>query len=368
MRESRHVCATRVVWLAVFLASLASLGSRAGAWSYKEHIQFSRLAASRLIADPTTPPEMKAWLERAVPQRLDLAGEQEFLLHARVGRNPSGYTGILYWSFMPDEHAQKDPKDAKVQPYGAHERLMHYIDLELFLAGNAKREYRGDLSAKPAIDDIPRDPHDPRFLQAGYLPLRAQEMYDKLVRAIRDGRLEPTSAGDTDHAIYYAGYLAHYLADNTQPQHATIDYKSQSYFRNPRRAPNIHSAVEYLMIDDELAEHPELRREYWPLFARELEEFRDPIATDDLFRATLEVAMSSYDALPLIGEAAAAATSPGGANDKSDVLDLDKFFRHRGTVAGRETSVMEMKARQTAWAVKRIERVWRQAWREAKGS
>jgi len=149
---------------------------------------------------------------------------------------------------------------------------------------------------------------------------------------------------------YWAGYLAHYVADNTQPQHATIDYKSQSYFKNRRNAPNVHAAVEYLMCDDE-TDYPALRVEFWPLFVKELDDFVDPVKADDLYIATLEVAMQSYDALPLIGEAAAGATS-------SDMkLSVENFFHHPG--------MMQMKARQTAWAVKRIERVWKQAWDEA---
>lgn len=325
--------------------------SNASAWCYKEHIQFTRLAATRLIADPTTPPAMKAWLERALPQRLDLAGEREYFLHTHLGLQPKGYeTGLLHWAYDPDVHALNDPKDAKVEPFRAHERLMHFIDLEYFLPGATTRAYKPDLSAKPKLADIPNDASDPRFIQAGYLPLRIEQVYRELVKAIR--------AGDAEKIDYHAGYLAHYVADNTQPQHATIDYKSQSYFKKRRNPPNVHAAVEYLMCDDDI-DHPELRAEFWPLFVKELDGFTDPITTDDLFQATLEVAMQSYDALPLIGEAAASATSPDMK------LSVEKFFRYRGKVNGREQSVMEMKARQTAWAVKRIEHVWKQAWSEA---
>lgn len=329
------------------------------AWCYKEHIQFTRMAASRLIADPNTPPAMKAWLEQAVPQRLDLAGEREYFLHAHLGLQPKGYeAGLLHWAYDPDVHALNDPKDAKVEPFRAHERLMHFIDLEYFLSGATTRAYKPDLSAKPKVTDIPDDASDPRYIQAGYLPLRIEQVYAALVKAIRENRLHPTDPTDTNNAEYWAGYLAHYVADNTQPQHATIDYKSQSYFKNRRNAPNVHAAVEYLMCDDEI-DHPELRDEFWPLFVKELSGFADPVTTNDVFTATLEVAMQSYDALPLIGQAAASATSPDMK------LDIEKFFRYRSKANGQEQSVMEMKARQTAWAVKRIEHVWKQAWDEA---
>ena len=333
------------------LLIVLTLAPRAEAWCYKEHIQFTRIAASRLIADPTTPPEMKAWLDRAIPGRLDMAGEREFFLHAHLGLNPKGFeTGLLHWAYDPDVHALNDPKDVKVEPFRAHERLMHFIDLEYFLAGPATRAYKADLSAKPKLADIPNDPSDPRFIQAGYLPLRIAHVYGELAKSIR--------ANDADKIDYFAGYLAHYVADNTQPHHATIDYKSQSYFKNRRNAPNVHAAMEYLMCDDEI-DQPALRAEFWPMFERELSSFPDPITTEDVFTATLEVASQSYDALPLIGQAAA------GATGRDNKLDLTRFFHHRGLVDGNDQSVMEMKARQTAWAVKRIERVWRQAWAEA---
>jgi hypothetical protein len=337
------------------------------AWSHKEHIQFTRIAAQQLIDDPATPSEMKEWLRKALPKPLDMAGEQDYFLHTHLGLHPKGFdAGLTHWAYMPDEHALGDPADSKVQPFNAHERLLHYIDLEYFLVGNVKREYRSDLSSKPAVDNIPHDMHDPRYLQAGYLPFRVEDCYQHLVACIKSGKLHPTNADDLDNAEYWAGYLAHYVADNTQPQHATIDYKSQSYFKNPRKAPNAHAAVEYLMCDDDKSDYPQLRAEFWPLFVKQLETFKDPIETTDPFRATLEVALRSYDALPLIGQAAQQAVRPAGPGEKTDSIDAESFFRYRGTVNGEEMSVMEMKARRTAWGVKRIERIWRQAWEEAK--
>ncbi|MGH7177598.1 MAG: hypothetical protein ACREJC_09480 [Tepidisphaeraceae bacterium] len=348
------------------LIVLVLLPLRLHAWSYKEHIQFARIAATRLIDDPSTPPAMKDWLKQAVPKRFDMAGEEDYFRHTRIGLEPRGYeAGILHWAYMPDVHAFKDPPDSKVQPLGLHEKQMHFIDLELFLTGDVKREYRDDLSGKPSLASIPRDIHDSRYAQAGVLPLRIEYCSDQLVKSIRDKRLLPTSRDDHDNAVYWAGYLAHYAADNTQPHHATIDYKSASYFKNPRKAPNVHAAVEYMMCDDEKNDYPALRGEFWPLFVRQLDEFSDPVTTDDPFQATLEVAMTSYDALPLIGNAATSATRPGKPGVKTDVIDIAEFFHFRGTVAGKQQSVMEMKARQTAWAVKRIERLWLQAWKDA---
>ena len=173
-----------------------------------------------------------------------------------------------------------------------------------------------------------------------------------------------------EHAAKWAGYLAHYLADNTQPQHATMDYKSAVYFADKRNAPNVHAQVEYLMADDDADDHMALREEFWPLLVKALDEVNDPVETKDLFTATNEVSLASYDALPLIGVAAMAAMKQGGTPENpsgaagAEKFDTETFYRFRGTFAGREMSVLEMKARQQAWAVKRIERIWRRAWDE----
>jgi hypothetical protein len=195
------------------------------------------------------------------------------------------------------------------------------------------------------------------------LPFRAEQSFHRLVKMIHKGRLNdrPGQFPRDEHAAKWAGFVAHYAQDNTQPQHATVDYKSASYFAGDghRDAPNVHAEIEYRMCDDEFDDHLALREEFWPLFVSALEEFDDPVKTDDPWESTVEIALRSYDALPLIGQAAVHAT------DEKGNLDTEEFFRFRGECFGREMSVMEMKARQQAWAVKRTQRLWRQAWDEA---
>ena len=48
-----------------------------------------------------------------------------------------------------------------------------------------------------------------------------------------------------------------------------------------------------------------------------------------------------------------------------DAFDAEAFFHFKGTYGGREMTLLEMKARQEAWAVKRVQRLWRRAWDEA---
>lgn len=350
------------------LAVVIGLTSSAFGWSGKEHIQLTRIAAMRLIADPATPPEMKQWLQTIYPQPMTMEAEKEFFFKKRVGAEPQHVTGLSLWAITPDLHAMKDPQSAKEEPFGVHEKLLHYIDLEYFVTGDAKREYKHNLSSKPKIEDIPHDMKDPRYLQAGMLPFRVEQCYQQLVKSIREKRLTDDT-DDKDNAVRWAGYLAHYLEDNTQPQHGTVDYKSQTYFAARRKAPNVHAEVEYKMCDDEHNDFASLRADFWPLFEKQLDEFKDPIETNDLFQATLKVSLKSYDALPLIGLAAMKATGQQGTPEvpKGDArpFDTEMFFRFKGNYGSRPMTVMEMKAEQLAWAVKRVERVWRRAWDEA---
>ena len=361
--------------LAVVVAAalVLLLCSRSFAWSTKEHIQLTRIAVERLVADPTTPAEMKQWLTAAAPGLLDAGGEKKWFLEQRVGIVPRGVDGIPFWAVMPDVTIfMEGREEKKVEPFAVPERLLHYIDLERFGADDRKREYRHELSATPRPEDIPRDMKDPRYVQAGMLPFRVEQSYRELVAQLRAGRLADENGQHPrdEHAAKWAGYLAHYLEDNTQPQHATIDYKSATYFADRRRAPNVHAQVEYVLADDENDDHLALRQEYWPLLTAALERVEDAEQTTDLWRASIDISLKSYDALSLIGRAAMKAAGQGGTpehpqGEAGEKFDTETFYRTRGTYMGREMSVLEMKAYQQAWAVKRVQRLLRQAWDEA---
>jgi hypothetical protein len=355
---------------------LGILPRHATAWSYKEHILFTRLAISRLLDDPTTPESMKTWLRQAAGELPDLAGNEHFFKKTRVGRIPVGFTDMAYWVCVPDVRSL-DRSGPNVAPFKVRERMLHFIDLELLFNDERKREYKHDLSNKPTVQDIPREMSDPRLIQAGMLPFRIEQCYGELVGAIRADTLHAAAADlqENKTATFWAGFLAHYLADNTQPQHATLDYKAQSYFADRSRAPDVHAEMEYRMCDDEKKDFPSLRDEYWPLFLKYVAELEDPVRqTKDVWLASVQTSLRSYDALPLIGLAAMHAGKqagtpdhPQGAAAPAAEFDTEAFFRFRGQHMGREMSVLEMKAIQTAWAVRRIEHTLRQAWDEAKG-
>lgn len=355
-----------VVWLFVCVAA----AGQAWGWSIKEHVLLTRLAAARLIADPATPPEMKAWLQRGIGGPVPtMADEKEFYLHKRVGVFPRGVDGLPYWATYPDLAAMSGG-ERKVEPFGVTEQKLHFIDVEFFNPDAAKQTYADDLSAKPKLADFPKDRNDERYKRAGMLPFAVEYAYGQMTRAIKEGRLEdrPGLRPRDDHAARWAGVLAHYLEDNTQPHHATEDYQSKSYFRpatrDPRRAPNVHSDVEYKLVDDDFNDYLDLRQQQWNLLLKALDEVQDPTDVRDPWGSTLAVSLASYDALPMIGRAAVAAYPEAGQSGAGP-WKPEVFFHYKGQYQGREMTVMEMKARQQAWAVKRVARMWRAAWDEA---
>jgi hypothetical protein len=342
------------------------------AWSYKEHTQITRLAVMRLLGNPQTPDAMKVWLRDSVAGLRGMDEEREFLLHARVGDKPQGFIKLEWWVCVPDILATSAPRTHTVEPFGAHERLLHYLDLELLQAEEKQRGYRHDLSGMPAFEDIPRTPHDPQLMQAGFLPYRIEQVYGELVKALRDGRLEANDETpqprEADHAVKWAGYLCHYVQDNTQPHHATVDYRSASYFA-AKRAPNVHAEMEWRMLDDEKEDFMDLREEYWPMLQKELETAKLPKLGEGIWEQSVRMSLASYDALPLIGLAAMTAAGQGGTPDAPEGphgdFDTRAFFRYEGAVNGESMTVMRMKARQVAWAVLFTEKVLLQAWLEA---
>src|SRR5438046_1758525 len=94
------------------------------AWSGKEHVQLTRIAGEQLLADDATPPVMKQWLAKALPRQMDMAGEEDFFMHAHLGADPTGLQLLESFAVKPDEHAMHDAPTVKVEPYGVHEKLL----------------------------------------------------------------------------------------------------------------------------------------------------------------------------------------------------------------------------------------------------
>ena len=318
----------------------------ASAWSYKEHVLLTREAAHRILEDESAPEGLKAFLRDKCPEAVDFDLE-EFVLHERFGPNPEGITGLSFWATHPDVE-----RSTPVPTFASDEGKMHYLDVEFLNPDPSKRHYLADGSGLPELADFPRDVEDERYQEAGYLPFRIEQCYGELVKAWREG--------DAESAEIWGGYLAHYLGDNTQPQHATIDYKSATYFDRasvPGGRPNVHGWVEYGFIDDaEPSQYPRLRQELADAMEAELAEAQ-AVPLGDPFVSSLETSRRFYGYLPLIGEAALATHEHGG--------DLNVFAGYRLEDEG--PTLMQAKALALSQGTLRIEGALRQAWSEAHG-
>ena len=113
---------TRSTVLVALISLVLLCDSSARAWSGKEHIQLTRIAFERLLADPATPQSLKDWIKQISPHLYDMKQEEAFYKTAHIG-NTDGkdLTGIEYWVVAPDIHAQKDPKGTLIQPFGVAE-------------------------------------------------------------------------------------------------------------------------------------------------------------------------------------------------------------------------------------------------------
>jgi hypothetical protein len=350
------------VWIAI--AVLLGSTTPAWSWSYKEHVAITRLAVQRLLADEATPPEMKAWLREVAPDAGDLVDVRAFVVDRHLGPTTQGLRGLSYWAVHPDTD-----RSTPVPALASTERLMHYVDLEFFHPDPARQRYADDLSGLPEVRDVPRDPADPVFKQAGYLPFRVEQCYDELVTSIREGRLTPDDDREQlDNALAWAGYLAHYLQDNTQPHHGTIDFRSASYFPDAgRQAPNVHGMFEWGFIDDEAMAYPQLRAGYFDGmvdFLQTLDGAREDGASitriGDPFISTLKVSREMYQYLPTIGRAAQRAVEAGSLDEP----DLVTFAEHADERSDGQ-SVLSIKSAAGALAVARTQDALRQAWLDA---
>jgi hypothetical protein len=352
--------------IASAVALLLLLAAPCFAWSTKEHIMLTRCAARAIVADPAAPKELKQFLADAQPSLGTVADEQEFLLHKRVGPVPRGVDGLAFWATMPDMVADSAAgKERPVAPFRVPEGQLHYLDLELLNADASRQTFAAALSHKPPLADIPRNMDDPRYRKAGYLPFRIENCYQQTVSAIRAGRLvdKPGQFPHDEHATKWAGYLAHYAADNLMPMHTTVDYQAYSFFPGLAKPPKVHFDMEFRLVDDEDADYLELREAFWSLFIGELADAHRPEAGPDLWVDSVQIALQSYDALPIIGQAARGAyLQPDG---KLKPFDAAAFFSHRGQYEGQDLSVLQLKARQMARSIRWIEYLWLKAWQEA---
>ncbi len=365
---------------------LALSAAPALGWSHQQHILMTRLTCDRLIGDPATPAGLRAFLSANLPaaDRTPAALERLAVTDV-VGDAPNAFAhGLDRWTTVPDQVRRLPEGKVKLNLYGATEDSMHNLGAESFTA-TGDHLYHDDGSGKPDLArDVPMDAADPRYRRGGYVPLRAQQCYDDLVKALGPG----DAPADPAAAVKWAGYLAHYVQDSTQPQHATVDTKSVTYLAGhvpgipaaatrpanaglaEARLPkgiNPHTDMEYTLFASAAEPLATYRRAYWAELQSALATDA-PLAqvhpvppnatTDGVFHLDLTVLGDSYDALPLVGHAAAAAYRTG-------TFDPAAFYGHAGQVDGHDTTVAKLIGDRNAAAVREVGLLYRAAWADA---
>lgn len=175
-----------VAALAALLVSFAATPA-AHAWGSEGHKIISKLAAQALPAD--------------VPAFL---------------RSPAAIAEIEYLGPEPDRwRSRAEPE------LSATQAPEHFIDLELADALAPLPHKRFDFLAKAyAAGKNPA--------QIGLQPWQTEEVWERLKAKLREYREASARHEDTTEiekaAIFYAGWLGHYVADGSQPLHTTVNY------------------------------------------------------------------------------------------------------------------------------------------------
>jgi hypothetical protein len=201
------------------LVSLSCLVPAALAWGPDGHRMINRLAIEKL------PPDMPDFL-----------------------RTPAATNEIEYLGPEPDRW--RSPNEPELNAAQAPE---HYIDLELAdLIGKLPRN-RYDYIAQLYAARIthPDQAGDLRPERVGLQPWVTNEVYQRLQAALREYRQEKAKGEDTRPveaaAIFYAGWLGHYVGDGSMPLHTSIHYNGWVGKENPNgyvTSPGIHSQFE----------------------------------------------------------------------------------------------------------------------------
>ena len=171
--------------------------------AHQGHILITRLAALRIIDDPSAPRGLRDFLRSQMQWSTDdckqLATEQT------VGAHPEDIEafdiGLDRWATMPDRMKGGVVGMKKIQPYGMPEAFMHRRDLEVF---SSVGYYKPDLSGKPDVERIAHNLSDRRWKRAGFLPWRVEEMYHKLAAAFGPGDEVNDSQGARGGGIFGA--------------------------------------------------------------------------------------------------------------------------------------------------------------------
>ncbi len=221
-RSVRAVCWPAIVGVAV----VGTLGSAAPPWGSAGHEMAARVAVAALPAD------MPAFFRDAGPQ-------------------------LVYLDPEPDRWRVWEQREMD-QAFSYD----HYIDLENVPEGVLDAPDRFvylRLLYEAGLDRPERD--------AGFLPFRIVELYQRLVSAWRRWRVEENPehrAWIEERIVNDAGVLGHYVTDGSQPHHTTIHFNGWNLETpNPEgytRDGQFHARFESLFVEahvsyDDVAAH-----------------------------------------------------------------------------------------------------------------
>ena len=104
----------------------ATLGT-ARAWSFKEHVVLTEIAATRLVADPSTPDGLRAFLSGALSRSPTLSEQRDYYAHVRLASEGDRAPTLEWHAIAPDLVG----RDA-MSRWGVPLKSLHFVDLELF--------------------------------------------------------------------------------------------------------------------------------------------------------------------------------------------------------------------------------------------
>jgi hypothetical protein len=171
----------------IVLASVFLHASFAYAWGNEGHRIINRLAVTNLPADAPA------------------------FLHSEAAINEIEYLG-------PEPDRWRSPAEPELNAAQAPE---HFIDLELADALGPLPHRRLDFEAMAfAAGQRPE--------KIGLQPWEATEVWERLKASLREYRrlaaIHEDTHGVEQAAIFYAGWLGHYVGDASQPLHTTVQY------------------------------------------------------------------------------------------------------------------------------------------------
>lgn len=214
---SRRLLTHSITFICLILASAST--PAAFAWGPDGHHIINRLAAEKLPAD--------------VPE----------FLHSQAALDEVEYLG-------PEPDRWRGANEPELNAAQAPE---HFIDLELAdMVGKLPRRRFDFIAALYAAGVThPNQAKDLRPEKAGLQPWVTTEVFQRLQAALREYRDQKAKGEDTKPveaaAIFYAGWLGHYVGDGSMPLHTSINYNGWVEKQNPKEyvtSPGIHAQFE----------------------------------------------------------------------------------------------------------------------------